>query len=187
MTKLLRHKYFLVGSKCWAEASKGVRERGRGGRPHNIVEPTLSRHRDEEEPPNIIATSSQYVTRLRLRLSLSRHCRCASKWLIKTFLHITSISTLNLMAGSTSTHQDESGRERDGNGGTRTRTAEPTTSRSRITSSSSNNKHRNSNGNTSRNMLLTLHSGAKAICRSYTCIWALSEWCLKDLRVPYST
>lgn len=27
-----------------------------------------------------------------------RRCRCASKWLIKTFLHITSISTLNLMA-----------------------------------------------------------------------------------------
>jgi len=26
------------------------------------------------------------------------NCRCASKWLIKTFLHITSISTLNLMA-----------------------------------------------------------------------------------------
>lgn len=111
MTKLLRHKYFLVGSKCWAEASKGVRA-GKERGPHNIAEPTLSRHRDEEEPPNIIATSSQYVTRLRLRLSLSRHCRCASKWLIKTFLHITSISTLNLMAGSTRTHQNESGRER---------------------------------------------------------------------------
>lgn len=94
-------------------------------------------------------------------------CRCASKWLIKTFLHITSISTLNLMAGSTGTHTHTPAPGWDGS--RHARSADPTTSRihslSRITSSSSsnNNKHRNSNGNTSRNMLLTLHSGLQTV------------------------
>lgn len=98
-----------------------------------------------------IWTSSQYVTRLRLR----RLCRCASKWLIKTFLHITSISTLNLMRKIKTNLPDQTGDQ--------TSTDETSFSCSRNASNDNNNNVINNNSNTSRNMLLTEHSGSELL------------------------